>query len=56
MRRAPGRLPRVAAGVTGHWLVGHLTHRRGPWRAGLVCRLQTRETPTPRDGLRPVAP
>ncbi len=21
---------RVAVGVTGHWLVGHLTHRRGP--------------------------
>ncbi|KQM37430.1 acyl-CoA desaturase [Sphingomonas sp. Leaf10] len=21
---------RVAAGVTGHWLVGHITHRRGP--------------------------
>jgi stearoyl-CoA desaturase (delta-9 desaturase) len=25
---------RVAVGVTGHWLVGHITHRRGPqgWR------------------------
>ncbi|WP_336868803.1 hypothetical protein [Sphingomonas sanguinis] len=21
---------RVAVGVTGHWLVGHITHRRGP--------------------------